>query len=284
MLCWVTRVNKFMLLALTVGSMAALCLFELLNYKLSSYDSPFQFLQFISQMESVMLILLALVMCNSLMLTINEKRKRESFLMLPATNLEKYLALMVYSSVVCMACALLALVVGDAFRMLWFWISTPEGVQQVSVWNDQNWYWWSSSVPMLVDSLFPSVLSDDPKWQCSDVYVAMSLAVIIGAVLWTHSLMTLGGTLVRKYAFIITAAVFILCITLFVKFMHYYKLNMFTASWEDGGYVTQDVGTMGYVLAVVLPLLAIFNYWASFRIFKGFEIITNKWINYDFHK
>jgi hypothetical protein len=38
------------------------------------------------------------------------------------------------------------------------------------------------------------------------------------------------------------------------------------------------------VLAVVLPLLAVINYWASFHIFKGFQLITNKWTNYDILK
>ena len=36
--------------------------------------------------------------------------------------------------------------------------------------------------------------------------------------------------------------------------------------------------------AVLLPLLAVFNYWASFHIFKNLQLITNKWLNYDFHK
>lgn len=283
-LCWVLRVNRRSLLAWTAGSVVAVLMGELVSDRMSYYDDPSQFLYAVSQMGTVMLILLSLIMVSSVVSTINEKRKRESFLMLPATNFEKYLALIVYTSVVCVVTMTLAFVLGDCLRMLWFRISLPEGVKLVGYIDGQAYYWWSSSVPMLVDSLFPSVLSDDPKWQCSDVYVAMSLAVIIGAVLWTHSLMTLGGTLLRKYAFIISGAVLVLCVTLFAKFMHYYELQMFTASWEDGGYVTQDVGTMAYVLAVVLPLLAIFNYWASFRIFKRFELITNKWINYDFHK
>lgn len=284
MLCWVLRVNMRSLLAWAVGSVGAVFMGELMAIKMAGFNTPYSFLSATSQMGSVILVLVSLIMVSSVVSTINEKRKRESFLMLPATNLEKYLVLIVYTSVVCVVTMTLAFVLGDCLRMLWFRISLPEGVKLVGNIDGDVCYWWSSSVPMLVDSLLPNVLADDPKWQCSDVYVAMSLAVIIGTVLWTHSLMTLGGTLLRKYAFIISGAVLVLCVTLFAKFMHYYELQMFTASWEDGGYVTQDVGTMAYVLAVVLPLLAIFNYWASFRIFKRFELITNKWINYDFHK
>jgi len=31
-------------------------------------------------------------------------------------------------------------------------------------------------------------------------------------------------------------------------------------------------------------LLTCFNYWASFHVFKHFELITNKWTNYDILK
>ena len=48
--------------------------------------------------------------------------------------------------------------------------------------------------------------------------------------------------------------------------------------------IVHKVGALGYFLTVALPLLSIFNYLASFHIFKGFQLITNKWTNYDFHK
>ena len=48
--------------------------------------------------------------------------------------------------------------------------------------------------------------------------------------------------------------------------------------------IIHKVGALGYFLTVALPLLSIFNYWASYRIFKGFQLITNKWTNYDFFK
>jgi hypothetical protein len=66
--------------------------------------------------------------------------------------------------------------------------------------------------------------------------------------------------------------------------MQYFELSMFTSNWENGRYVSGEVGIPAYILAVLLPLFAVFNYWASFRIFKNFQLITNKWLNYDFHK
>lgn len=283
MLCWVLRVNMRSLLAWAVGSVGAVFMGELMAIKMAGFNTPYSFLSATSQMGSVILVLVSLIMVSSVVSTINEKRKRESFLMLPATNLEKYLALMVYTSVVCMVCLTLAFVLGDCLRMLWFWISPPKDSYS-SFDGETLYYWWSSAVPLLVRDFTPDVLVGNPGFEYTAWYIAMELVVITGAVLWIHSLMTLGGTLLRKYAFIITSAFFILCFSLFVKFVSYYEISMFTSNWEKGKLVTQEVGTLAYVLAVVLPVLAVFNYWASFRIFKGFQLITNKWTNYDFHK
>lgn len=285
MLRWVLSVNFRMLMAWTVGSFGAVFMLELIAYKLGSFDAPWSFLHSIEQMCGVMLIMGSLVMANAIVLTINEKRKRESFLMLPATNLEKFLALLVFTSVISVVCMVLAFVLGDSLRMLWFWISTPESLQQYSFFDGETlYYWWSSAVPLVAEFLTPNVLCYDSTVHYNTMFAVMQLAVIAGLVLWLHSLMILGGTLLRKYAFIITGAFILLCGTLFGNLMQYYEISMFQMHWENGEYVTQDVGTMAYVLAVVLPLLAIFNYWASFRVFKGFQLMTNKWMNYDFYK
>ena len=283
MLCWVLRVNMRSLLAWAVGSVGAVFMGELMAIKMAGFNTPYSFLSATSQMGSVILVLVSLIMVSSVVSTINEKRKRESFLMLPATNLEKYLVLIVYTSVVCMVCLTLAFVLGDCLRMLWFWISPPKDSYS-SFDGETLYYWWSSVLPLLVRDFTPNVLVGNPGFEYTAWYIAMELVVVAGMTLWIHSLMTLGGTLLRKYAFIITSAFFILCLSLFVKFVSYYEISMFTSNWENGKLVTQEVGTLAYVLAVVLPLFAIFNYWASFRIFKGFQLITNKWTNYDFHK
>ena len=283
MLCWVLRVNMRSLLAWAVGSIGAVFMGELMAIKMAGFNTPYSFLSATSQMGSVILVLVSLIMVSSVVSTINEKRKRESFLMLPATNLEKYLALIIYTSVVCMVCLTLAFVLGDCLRMLWFWISPPKDSYS-SFDGETLYYWWSSVLPLLVRDLTPDVLVGNPGFEYTAWYIAMELVVVAGMTLWIHSLMTLGGTLLRKYAFIITSAFFILCLSLFVKFVSYYEISMFTSNWENGKLVTQEVGTLAYVLAVVLPVLAVFNYWASFRIFKGFQLITNKWTNYDFHK
>ena len=114
----------------------------------------------------------------------------------------------------------------------------------------------------------------------------MRWAFFLASLLWIHSLYTLGGTLLRKYTFVASSTVFILLLVGFVKFMNYFELYTFRSEWIDaaGNYHRRMISTLVYVYSIALPILSIANYWISFRIFKGFELITNKWINYDFHK
>ena len=177
----------------------------------------------------------------------------------------------------------LAFVLGDSLRMAWFWISGPYTEAKVSYIGNptEYYYWWSSAIPEMMDNLTPHILEADSRnW----FYLVMNLFVITAIAVWTHSLLIIGGTLFRKYSFVISCLVFILFWVIFGKTMQYFELSMFTSNWEDGKYVSGEVGIPAYILAVLLPLLAVFNYWASFHIFKNFQLITNKWTNYDILK
>ena len=103
-------------------------------------------------------------------------------------------------------------------------------------------------------------------------------------IVWLHSLYTLGGTLLRKYAFVIASIVFIFSMVCLSYLWKVYGFSIFKTNYEHGELVFEEAGIMAYILSVVFVILSVFNYWASFRIFKGFELITNKWVNYDFHK
>jgi len=266
-----------------VGSIVGVFVGEMILLRLANLYSPFIMLNQYGQVGAALFALVSLILVGTIMSSVNEKRKREAFLMLPSSNLEKFLALMTYTSVVCVLGVFLAFVLGDSLRMAWFWISGPYTEAKVSYIGDpvEYYYWWSSAIPMLVDNLTPHVLdSFSYNW----FYVVMNIVVIAAIAVWTHSLLIIGGTLFRKYSFVISCLVFILFWVIFGKTMQYFELSMFTSNWENERYVSGEVGIPAYILAVLLPLFAVFNYWASFRIFKNFQLITNKWTNYDFHK
>jgi hypothetical protein len=289
LLCWVLRVNMRSLLAWAVGSIGAVFMGELMAIKMAGFNTPYSFLSATSQMGSVILVLVSLIMVSSVVSTINEKRKREAFMMLPATNLEKYLALIIYTSVVCMVCLTLAFVLGDCLRMLWFWISPPKGLELYSSFDGETlYYWWSSAVPLLVRNFTPDVLVGNRGFEYTAWYIAMELVVVAGMTLWIHSLMTLGGTLLRKNAFAFSSLLMILSVWLYMWTYRTLGMDTYHITHQLAGDTVEHtiVGAgQGFFMTVLITFcLSLFNYWASFRIFKGFQFITNKYTNYDILK
>ena len=283
MLRWVLSVNQRRILYAIAGSVVGVFMAEMILLRMSGLDSPFRMLNHYGQVGAALFAVVSLILVSTIVSGVNEKRKREAFLMLPASNLEKFLALMTYTSVVCVLGVFLAFVLGDSLRMAWFWVSGPYTEIKTSVMGDpvEYYYWWSSAIPEMMDNLTPHILEAD---SCNWFYLVMNLFVITAIAVWTHSLLIIGGTLFRKYSFVISCIIFILFWVIFVKMIHYFELSMFTSTWENGRYVSGEIGVPAYVLAVLLPLLAVFNYWASFHIFKNFQLITNKWTNYDILK
>lgn len=283
MLRWVLSVNQRRILYAMAGSVVGVFIAEMILLRMGDIYSPLTMLHYYGQIGAALFALVSLILVSAIVSGVNEKRKREAFLMLPANNLEKFLALMTYTSVICVLGVFLAFVLGDSLRMAWFWISGPYTEAKVSYIGNptEYYYWWSSAIPKMMDNLTPHILEAD---SCNWFYLVMNLFVITAIAVWTHSLLIIGGTLFRKYSFVISCIIFILFWVIFVKTMHYFELSMFTSTWENGRYVSGEVGIPAYILAVLLPLLAVFNYWASFHIFKNFQLITNKWTNYDILK
>lgn len=289
---WVVSVNFRKLLLWFAGSVLAVFLGEIIFNVMNPYVNPQLMLRDFSQFLTMILILVSVIMVSSIVSSINEKRKREAFLMLPASNLEKFLSLVIYSTFVCIAAAFLAIVLGDSLRMLAYWavdykgMPYADGTYHTSVTNDltgETLYWWSSSIPMMLENMTPNILDESIKEYPLD-FVIVQLMVIYGGFLWIHSLYTLGGTLLRKYTFVGTSVIMILIMVLCFRVAFVMGMSAFHTQWDNGVLQSYDIGTLGWILAFACPIFSILNYWASFQIFKGFELITNKWMNYDIFK
>ena len=286
---WVVSVNFRKLLLWFAGSVLAVFLGEVLFKVTNPYGSPLNMLRDISQFLTMILILVSLIMASSIVASINEKRKREAFLMLPASNLEKFLSLLVYSTVICIAVAFLAIVLGDALRMFSYWAAGYQGMPYegesyyYSVKSDEygEVFWWSSVIPMLIKNITPNIALSAPL---PVDFVVVQWAFIIGMILWVHSTYILGGTLLRKYSFVGTSVFVILLDTLIIRLIIASGMTMFHTQWDNGELIEYEIGVVSWIIAFVSPILSALNYWASFQIFKGFELITNKWMNYDIFK
>ena len=294
---WVVSVNFRKMLLWFTGSVLAVFLGEILFQEMNSYNSnPESMLRNFSQFLTLILIVVSLIMISSIVSSINEKRKREAFLMLPSSNSEKYISLVIYSTVICIAVACLAIVLGDSLRMLAYWALDyrgpvyPNGTQYYSSFDDVTGgqvCWWSSALPKMLNELTPEIVNKGYKPYPTDL-VVIQLLFIYGGILWIHSLYTLGGTLLRKYSFVGTSIFMMLLVTLVVRLIVVSNMTLFHRqwNWENGTPVLEsyEIGVVGWIIAIAFPILSVLNYWASFHIFKAFQLITNKWLNYDFHK
>ncbi len=238
---WVLSVNQRRILYAIAGSVVGVFMAEMILLRMGDIYSPLTMLHYYGQIGAALFALVSLILVSTIVSGVNEKRKREAFLMLPANNLEKFLALMTYTSVICVLGVFLAFVLGDSLRMTWFWISGPYTEVETSVMGGpvEYYYWWSSAIPEMMGNLTPNVLEGDIV--CSGLfYITMNLIVIAAIAVWTHSLLIIGGTLFRKYSFVISCLVFILFWVIFGKTMQYFELSMFTSNWENGKYVSGE--------------------------------------------
>ena len=305
---WVVSVNYRKLLMWSIGVAMVVFAVEMILLKTDQNSSPYSMVYGFSVLCLLLLGLASLLLTSSIVSSINEKRKREAFLMLPSTNLEKYLSLLLYTTFISIACIFLAVVVGDSMRVLWAWVSGytgEKGVTQTVNHAGETFYWWSSTIPQIwhnLTSSFPSnghffIFNEGRSKQveiCTNGYLIARYAFVFACVVWIHSLFLLGGTLLRKYAFVVSGVVFMFAMWLYAEatinfHLDLYEYRCYYVHGKEGfdylEYVVHMVNSS--IAAVVLALLfvlSIFNYWASYRIFKGFQLISNKWTNYDILK
>jgi len=296
---WVVATNFRNFLAWTLGAAVGVFLMEMIFVAIMIHSDSGKYVPVlyssISQICQIALIIFVLVALSTGFADYQKKAKREAFLMLPSANLEKFLAVVIYVTVVWSLAGFLAFAVGDTLRMT---------VRALMYGNE-----WYSLVPRMLD-LFSEMIPTFDEGGMMIYTIAYKVCVpivVIGLFVWIHSTYILGGTLLRKYAFVVSSLVIISACFLLAWALHKYNFNVFyTDTLVDGQslealhqsgaldtdgelpaesvQVLHKVGPLGYFFTVLLPIISIFNYWASFHIFKGFQLISNKWTNYDILK
>ena len=270
---WVMATNFRNFLAWTLGAAVSVFLLEMIlvafNVQPDGGNYTHVLLSDISRICMIFLTIFVLVALSTGFADYQKKAKREAFLMLPSSNLEKFLSIVLYVTVVWSLAAFLAFALGDTLRMV---------VRSLLYHNE-----WISTVPTVLDGLIPDgfhVGANEPAY-----FTVARLFSTLFLFVWIHSLYTLCGTLLRKYSFVVASLLFISSVAL-TAWVGFEKLHLktFVYTFYNDGSPAYEVGGLGWLLCVALPLLVVFNYWASFHIFKGFQLITNKWTNYDILK
>ena len=295
---WVVATNFRNFIAWTLGAAVGVFLMEMILVALNIHSDGGNYVPLlystISQICQIALIIFVLVALSTGFADYQKKAKREAFLMLPSTNLEKFLAVVIYVTVVWSLAGFLAFAVGDTLRM---------AVRALAFGNE-----WYSLVPKVLDMFSEMIPTFDDGMMIYTISFKVCTPIfLVGLFVWIHSTYILGGTLLRKYAFVLSSLVIISVFLLLAWLINKFNLNVFYVDTMIDGQslealrqsgaldtdgeipaksvqVFHKVAPLGYLITVALPILSIINYWASFHIFKGFQLITNKWTNYDFYK
>ncbi len=199
------------------------------------------------------------VLASCIFTNMKGKLKRENFLMLPASNLEKFAARLALTTIGAVIGIFCALVIGDIIQLIFSLFITPDF--HVSI----TW----PVVTNLGFSMFPSAGDELPA------------AALYAFLLFAHSFATLGGTFYRKLPTLLTLCTSILlCIILGIVIgkleaagLLNFKINI---DFSRGTFAEKCIE----ITAILFFLaLSTFNYWGAYKIFCRMQVISNKWIN-----
>lgn len=196
------------------------------------------------------------------------KLQRESFMMLPANNLEKYAARFLMMSVGSILIMVIATLIGDFVQFVLSFFMTPGYHARII----------GSSLSQIYKAATDS--GNDPisilAWQCKAdaALIGWSFLIMI------YSFTLLGGTFFRKQPIILTA------VSGIIIFMIIGYCGSKLEEWGAFDFYTHlnydNPGTslcIAIFWSVVFLALAAVSLWASYKLFTRMQVICNKWIN-----
>lgn len=188
------------------------------------------------------------------------KEQRITFKMLPATDLEKFVARALYATIVWWLMAFVAFCLADLFRML---VSLIAGVSITG-----------SAVPLFLSMIFANTNVSINSLNTNDVAFATAIFVMAHAwAFWVHSLYILGGTLFRRRQFVQTTLAHCVIGLVFTPIL----INFVDTSYAVA--LRETIISMVWVAAVVFIVWGLVDWWLSYRIFRRMQVINNKWLN-----
>ena len=255
----------------------AACFFPMLGFLWSAerwteegYPEVYSFERFCGNMLGIIGMVVSVAMiyyASRIMKCMDNKEKRISYLLLPATKLEKFFSRALFVTV---GTALMILVALLALELTHYLLLPLFDLPAVY------------SQPMLVEvfSMRWAHASVDATGEPVYSWWLMQLLVWIFC-LWNHSLFILGGSFWYKHPFLKTIGaclvVTILGGILFANLAEGGFLARFS-DWMQEHYqdTPQTVNGLLTIISVVFLLFTVFNWWLSYRLFTRSEVIKRK--------
>ena len=248
-------------LAIGISLYCVLRLFSM-RYWLNSTDvelAGHQYQVSVCMFFSVVAFIAFYVLASCIFNNMKTKLQRESFLMLPARNLEKFVARLLMMSIGVLVQLFAAVILADVIQFFFSFIITPDFHISIT---------WT-----VLSHIIPTIHPFDNDW--------LKWITLYSFILFSHSFATLGGTFYRKLPVLLTA-----CTGILLSMILGYIINKLGEAgvFDFFSHINFSNGsTADYCITItaffVFLALAAFNYWASYKLFTRMQVICNKWIN-----
>ena len=213
-------------------------------------------------------ILLFFVSASNIFGNMKTKLQRESFLMLPANNLEKYAARFLMMSIGSIIMMMIATLIADFVQFVFSFFMTPGHH--------------ASIIGCFISQIYKTASNS-----CNNPISILAGQCKIDAALlgWSFLIMIyffclLGGTFFRKQPIILTAVSGIIIFMIIgycgSKLEDWGAFDSFTHLNYDNPGTSLCIAIFW---SVVFLALAAFSLWASYKLFTRMQVICNKWIN-----
>lgn len=194
------------------------------------------------------------MMATQIFMVMKTTGQREQFLMLPASNLEKYISRFLFSTLGAAVAMITAIVVSDLVQLIFSFVLLPGHHQSVCLSTMALlWKIWTTFIES-IDSAGALMLS----------LLIMTCGVLV------HSFFILCGTLFRKHTIVVSGILFIVMIYLVIYVIESVPGTITTCLMH---------GDNSWLFSIAELLLAGFQYWLSYKVFTRMQVICNKWIN-----
>lgn len=219
-------------------------------------------------LAAIFILFIFISACN-IFSNMKTKLQRESFMMLPANNLEKYAARFLMMSIGSIIMMLIATLIADFVQFVLSFFMTP-GYHASIIGSSLSQIYKAATDATCNNPI--SILA----WQCKidAALVGWSFLIMI------YSFTLLGGTFFRKQPIILTA------VSGIIIFMIIGYCGSELEEWgafdffKHLNYDNLDTSLcMAIFWSVIFLALAASSLWASYKIFTRMQVICNKWIN-----
>lgn len=219
-------------------------------------------------LAAIFILFIFISACN-IFSNMKTKLQRESFMMLPANNLEKYAARFLMMSIGSIIMMLIATLIADFVQFVLSFFMTP-GYHASIIGSSLSQIYKAATDATCNNPI--SILA----WQCKidATLVGWSFLIMI------YSFTLLGGTFFRKQPIILTA------VSGIIIFMIIGYCGSELEEWGAFDFFKHlnydNLGTslcMAIFWSVIFLALATSSLWASYKIFTRMQVICNKWIN-----